>query len=105
MTTWTLVGFVAIAVVGYLFLSGFLATWRLYRGARVITCPENHEPAAVRVAAARAANSYALSGVASLRLDYCSRWPEQAGCGQECLSEVETGPESCLVRTIVTSWY
>ncbi len=105
MTTWTFVGVVVIAIIGYLFVSGFLATWRQYRGARIITCPENLEPAAVRVAAASAANSYALTGVTNLRLNTCSRWPEMAGCGQECLAQVESGPESCLVRSIVTSWY
>ena len=40
-----------------------------------------------------------------LRLSSCSRWPEKAGCGQECLSEVEASPEDCLVRNILAKWF
>jgi hypothetical protein len=39
------------------------------------------------------------------RLSACSRWPEKAGCGQECLAEIAAAPENCLVRNIVSKWY
>ena len=39
------------------------------------------------------------------RLSSCSRWPERAGCGQECLTQIATAPDGCLLRSIVTSWY
>src|SRR5208283_4619514 len=67
-----------------------------YRGKRVITCPETSQPAAVHVNALKAARE-AVFGRASIRLDQCSRWPERAGCGQECLSEIKADPGKCLV--------
>ena len=39
-----------------------------------------------------------------LRLETCSRWPEKAGCGQECLKQVEAAPEGCLVTNILVDW-
>src|SRR3974377_745391 len=75
-----------------------------YSGRRVITCPENSQPAGVRVDAARAA----LTGVLrepELRLSECSRWPEHAGCGQEGLRQIEASPEGCLMRHILDKWY
>jgi len=74
------------------------------RGARVITCPDNEQPAAVTVDARHAAFT-AVGGHEHLRLDSCSRWPEKAGCGQECLAQIETQPADCLVKTQVSRWY
>jgi hypothetical protein len=90
-------------------LSG-IAAWRLvgawwkYRGSRVITCPENRRPAGV-VVDARHAAATALGSAPELRLSSCSRWPERAGCGQECLAQVSASPEDCLVRNILIKWY
>ena len=78
--------------------------WWKYRGRRVITCPENQSPAGV-VVDARHAAATALGKSPDLRLASCSRWPERAGCGQECLSQIEASPEGCLVRNILTKWY
>jgi hypothetical protein len=78
--------------------------WWKYRGQRVITCPENRRPAGV-VVDARHAAATALGKSPELRLASCSRWPERAGCGQECLSQIEASPEGCLVRNILTKWY
>lgn len=75
-----------------------------YRGKRVITCPETKQPAAVHVNAVKAAREAVLGGT-SIRLDQCSRWPERAGCGQECLSEIQADPEKCLVWNLVDEWY
>jgi hypothetical protein len=74
------------------------------RGTRVIACPENEQPAAVTVDARRAALT-AAAGHEQLRLDSCSRWPDRAGCGQECLKQIEAQPTDCLVRTQVDRWY
>jgi hypothetical protein len=96
---------VAIAIL----LTG-IAVWRLtsawskYRGRRVITCPENGSPAGVMVDARHAAAT-ALGSAPELRLSSCSRWPERAGCGQECLTQIAQSPEDCLVRNILTRWY
>lgn len=105
MTLWALAGSVVLAVFAYVLLSGFLSTYRRYRGQRVITCPENLRHAAVRVDALKAAHWAAISGDTVLRLDQCSRWPEMAGCGQECLGQIQSSPESCAVQTIVATWY
>ncbi len=78
--------------------------WFRYRGARVVTCPETRKPAGVEVDARHAAGS-ALLGAPQLRLSSCSRWPERAGCGQPCLSEIALSPEDCLVRNILENWY
>ena len=105
MTGWTFVGAALLLVVAVLFLSGFVGAWRRFRGSRIITCPENLEPAAVKVDALHAATASAIEGEAVLRLSTCSRWPEKAGCGQECLSQIEIAPELCLTRNIVAKWY
>lgn len=79
-------------------------TWWKYRGGRVITCPENRRPAGVRVDSRHAAVT-AIGKIPELRLSTCSRWPERAGCGQECLAQIAQSPEDCLVRNILIRWY
>lgn len=96
---------IAIAVV----LSGIaigrlLSAWLKYRGRRVVTCPETQRPAGVMIDAGHAAAT-ALGKAPELRLSTCSRWPERAGCGQNCLSQIEATPEDCLVRNILVKWY
>lgn len=105
MYAWTILGTIVITVAAYLLLSGFLRTWRLYHGPRVITCPENLQPAAVSVAAFQAAKWFAISGETDLHLEGCSRWPEKAGCDQACLTQIEAAPAACRVQAIVTAWY
>ena len=84
-----------IAVIAYLIGRRFVAN----RGARLVECPETRQPAAVDVDAFKAA----LGG--RLELSACSRWPERASCGRECLQQIERSPDGCMVRTMVTSWY
>ncbi|HUI55690.1 MAG TPA: hypothetical protein VLY04_12005 [Bryobacteraceae bacterium] len=92
------------AVLAIVAIERLVRSWLKYRGRRVITCPENQRPAGVTVDARHAATS-ALFKVPELRLSTCSRWPERAGCGQQCLSQIEASPEDCLVRNILLSWY
>jgi hypothetical protein len=73
-------------------------------GDRVITCPGNQKTAVVRLDAGHAAWTN-LGGERKLRLDSCSRWPERADCGRECLREVEVAPDGCLVRARLEDWY
>lgn len=95
-----LVGLFALVLV-----AAVLGTaWIAWRRRRLITCPENEKPAAVRVDGLRAAAGV-LTGHETLRLSECSRWPEKQGCGQECLEQIEKGPDACLVRTLVANWY
>jgi len=95
---------IAAAVFLFIGLRRALQTYLEFRGERLITCPENHKAAAVRVAAGKAALEATL-GTEQLRLSACSRWPEMQGCGQECLAQIEDSPKSCLVSSIVNNWY
>jgi hypothetical protein len=102
-----LVAIVVVVLAGGVFVfratSGIPAYFG-FRGKRVITCPETHQPAAVDVAAGEAAVGAFLSEP-TLRLKECSRWPERQDCGQQCLQQIEVGPEDCLVWNIVSKWY
>jgi hypothetical protein len=95
-----LVGLGVLVLFGRRLAGAFLR----YRGTRVVVCPENREMVAVEVDAAHAARS-ATQGHPDLRLESCTRWPEKAGCGQECLGQIESAPEACLLRTILGDWY
>ena len=101
-----LLGVAVLVGLGVLFVYGrrLLGTWLKYRETRVVVCPENRKVVAVEVDAAHAALS-APQGHPELRLEDCTRWPEKAGCGQECLSQIESSPEGCRVRTILGDWY
>jgi len=81
-----------------------LGTYLKFRGKRIVTCPENHRPVGVRVAAGKAA-AQATIGAPHIRLKECTRWPEKEGCGQECLAQINAAPHECLVSTIVNKWY
>lgn len=100
--------YVVIALVAagllYILLRRPVSEYLKMRGTRVVACPENEQPAAV-IVAARLAALTAASGREQLRLSSCSRWPEKAGCGQECLKQIEAQPMDCLVRTQVDRWY
>ncbi|MFH1574903.1 MAG: hypothetical protein ABIG68_13030 [Acidobacteriota bacterium] len=89
---------VAVAAL-YAILTPLIRAFVRYRGARVVTCPENQKPAGVEVNAAHAALSK------ELRLKECSRWPDKQDCGQECLRQIESAPEDCLVRNMLAGWY
>lgn len=101
---------VALAAVGLLALglgvglTRAARTYLKYRGKRIVSCPETHHAAAVRVAAGDAA-VHATIGEEELRLKECSRWPEREVCGQLCLAQIEETPKACLVSTIVSRWY
>lgn len=76
----------------------------VFWGKMLVTCPENHETAAVNVAAGKAALS-AMAGVHDVELKTCSRWPEKHDCGQECLADLRKDPESHAVWTIASKWF
>ena len=97
---------ILVLVIGTIVFGAAVAfrTYVRYRGQRLVTCPETHQPAAVHVNAGKALST-TLIGKQSVRLDQCSRWPEKRNCGQECLSQVNADPEHCLVWNIVAAWY
>jgi hypothetical protein len=95
-----------IALVLSLFFTAFLFL-RAYvkaRGPRAIVCPETTTPEIVEVDARRAAWS-SLAEDTAYRLTSCSRWPERQECGQECLAQIESVPDGCLVRERLAKWY
>lgn len=99
--------FVAAAVVvvaAFAVMEPLLASYRKWRGKRLITCPETGRCEAVEVDAGRAA-FVAVAGGSYLRLKECSRWPERRDCAQECLKQIERSPNGCLVRSILELWY
>ncbi|HZP64357.1 MAG TPA: hypothetical protein VFB28_13155 [Terriglobales bacterium] len=77
---------------------------RKLSGKMLVTCPETHKPAAVKVATGRAAMA-AITGKEHIELSRCSRWPEREGCDQACLQELKADPENHAVWTIVSKWY
>jgi hypothetical protein len=81
-----------------------LRTYRSYRGKMLVRCPETRRPVGVDVDARHAA-LHQREGKPELRLWSCTRWPERADCGQDCLSQVERGPDDCLVRNVLADWY
>lgn len=100
--TWELPAFLALVTM---FVLAGRAAWILatFRGRRVIACPENRRAAAVTVD--RWAALRMLYEPAHLRLANCSRWPEKAGCDQQCLAEIERDPRASRVDELMASWY
>ncbi len=81
-----------------------IKSYLTYRGERLITCPGNGEPAAVRVKAAHAA-LHSNGSLFRLAIKGCSRWPKRKECGQGCMNQVVADPISTRVDDIVTKWY
>ncbi len=96
MSVWVLAAAIVAAVAVFFGIRAFRG-WLKYRGECVVSCPENQKTAGMRVDAWHAASH--------LRVSTCSRWPERAGCGQQCLAQIESAPEDCLVRGILAQWY
>lgn len=96
----------AVIVLGCLTAAGAMAfiAYRTAKGKRLVTCPENKERVAVEVDAVHAVVSSTL-GPVDLRLSTCTRWPERRDCGQECLRQIETAPDGCLVHGLLRDWY
>ncbi len=94
-----------MVVVLFLTVAPALRVWRRFRGARLVSCPENARPAAVTVNAGHAAVSAAVDSKPDLTLSSCPRWPERYPCGQECLAQIHADADGCSVRGIVRRWY
>ncbi len=88
---------VPIAAVGalYVVVPVVVDAYRRFRGPKVVTCPETHEPAEVHVDAAHAASTAAV-GKPELHVVRCSRWPQRHYCAQECADQLESPTGSVL---------
>ncbi|HUI27604.1 MAG TPA: hypothetical protein VL403_16090 [Candidatus Kryptonia bacterium] len=96
----------AIVALGVLYVAVpvMLDAYRRFRGTRLLTCPETHQPVAIELNATHAALR-AIAGENQPAVEQCSRWPVHRDCGQECLSQIQDSPDGCRVRTLVTNWY
>ncbi len=104
MTVTGLVVFLLVAAALVLVGWFFVPAWRNFRGKRVITCPDDQSPRTVELDAKHAALT-AFGASPDLRLSSCSRWPEKQDCGQECLRQIESSADGCLVTSLVAEWY
>lgn len=67
----------------------YLRARQRFHGRLVVTCPETHEAATIRLKAGHAAATN-LTGQPDLRVKSCDRWGGKAGqCDQRCLVEDE----------------
>jgi hypothetical protein len=102
MAAYLVVAAIALALV-YVGVRFSRAYFRL-RGERVVTCPADQTKAAVDINAGKAAAS-AVFGAPTFTLTTCSHWPERSGCGQACVSQIQSSPIDCLVRAQLGKWY
>jgi len=99
-----IVGLVA-AVAVVTFAIRFVFAWVQLRGTRVLVCPETNAPVGAELEIGRAAFATAIGQQPMLHLSDCTRWPERAGCNQECLHQLDGAPGACKLRTILEDWY
>ena len=104
MTTTGLI--VLLLVAGAIVLAAWflVPAWRTFHGTRVITCPDDSSLRTVEIDARHAALT-SFGGSPDLKLSSCSRWPEKQDCGQECLQQIESSRDGCLVVSLVSDWY
>jgi hypothetical protein len=88
---WLLIGGIATVALLYVALPVALSTYARLRPPRRVACPALGREAVIAVDARRAAATAAFTRM-RLRVARCSRWPDLAGCGQECLADVEEAP-------------
>jgi hypothetical protein len=95
---WLIAFYELTAIVAIVVFSAALLAYRVthgiriyfrFRGDRLVTCPETHKTAIVKVAAL-SMGMQAIFDVPCLRFGDCSRWPIRGGgCAQDCLGQVE----------------
>jgi hypothetical protein len=103
----TVVGLL-IAITALVAVLCFAIRWFVrssrYRGPRTVTCPETKKPTIVEIDSLHASFTSTV-GRPDIRLKDCSRWPIKQQCGQECLTQLDVAPESCLVSGVLMRWY
>lgn len=93
-----------VAVIVTAFFS-FIYWERVYRGQRLVDCPETRLPVAVEIDPLVAGRSALVGRTARYVITSCTRWPEKADCDQACVAEIAADPEATRVQTIVARWY
>lgn len=102
MITYVAIAILALVVVA-VGLRRSLHAFRTYRGMRLLTCPENRQPAAVELRSWRAALTASFRAPV-LQVGECSRWPERAGCDQACARDIQASPAGHLVNSMLAEW-
>jgi hypothetical protein len=100
----TMIAIAVLATALWFTIRWLVRSFSRYGGERIVTCPETKEPAIVEVDALHAALTSTLRHP-DIRLENCTRWPMKRECGQECLTELDIAPESCLVSGVLMRWY
>ena len=80
VTITVLVGVGVLAVA----LARVIGTYRKYRGAWLVECPETEASADITLDTKRAVLTSA-AGAPQLQVRQCSRWPDRHDCDQSCL--------------------
>lgn len=98
---------IPLFLVGAVVLTGLpvalsLQEYYKNRGRQRVTCPDTKQPVEVTVDR-KFVFRMALRGQEHSRLESCSRWPEKAECGQECLAQVDPSPEN--IERLLSQWY
>jgi hypothetical protein len=91
----------AVLVTG-LPLAQALQSYYANLGRRAAVCPESGDAVDVELDRKYALRT-ALRGLERSRVKSCSRWPEQGGCAQECLAQVDASPEN--IERLLSKWY
>jgi hypothetical protein len=86
------IGVVAI-VAGFALVAAAASAWWKWRGTRLVVCPESRQIAAVKVGALRVVLT-AAHGRTWLRIESCTRWPQEHTCDQRCLRQVVARPRA-----------
>jgi hypothetical protein len=71
---------------------------------RVVRCPDTGGIAQVETGTLNEVLTTLFPG-SGFQIERCTRWPEQAGCAEACLRQIEAAPVDCQLRTIVKKWY
>jgi hypothetical protein len=75
-----------------------------FLGPLLVTCPDNLQTVTVTMAAGKAVAAAAV-GRHDIHLKACTRWPEKAACGQECLADLEADPQNHRVWNLAARWF
>jgi hypothetical protein len=100
----SLIALVAIAAALWFGIRWLIRSFSRYSGQRIVTCPETKKPTIVKVDSLHASLTSTV-GHPDIRLKDCSRWPIKKECGQECLTQLDVAPDSCLVSGVLIRWY
>ena len=83
-------------------LASTLQTYFKNRGPRPVVCPDDQQNCKVEVDPKFALQA-AMRSKEDSRVATCTHWPENGGCGQECLAQVEATPKN--LDRLFTKWF